>query len=233
MTSLTTPVRGRPSHRPAAYILGVIFIFAVIAALAAYTFAARSASADTVSLVPNGDGFNEDGWQADDSTLCGGAGTVCSSRVDDDVDAPNDADFIRSVFNPQDADMSLRLTDAPANLGIITEIEVRFRAYKEGPGAAAALVGLFEAIDLVPTGLIGTPTPFVLTDSVTEYSYTISGINLLPTQVNSMLAWVRADISGAGPDTRVIVTAINADATFTPVVPNPALGGACGLDVAL
>ena len=188
---------------------------------------ASPTSADTVTLVPSEDLATEPGWEADDGTPCGnGGGTVCSSRIDEDIDTPNDTDFIRSPAGATGIDVIFELSDPPSP-GIVTEITARFRAYAEGADGASALV---MAVKDNLAGTIGPQITTPITTTPTEYSVTFSGLTLLPEEIQGAIAWVRGN---GGTDTRVVVTAVNYEVTFTPVAQNPALPATCGLDVVM
>jgi len=200
----------------------------VLALLFTLSSASGPASADQTTLVPESDIANPGGWQADDGTTCGGGGNVCASRVDEDIDSPNDSDYIRAPLGADNADILFHISD-PAP-GIVTEIEVRFRAYKDGPAGATGLVAI---VNDTFTGLIGTPIFAPLTTTPTDYSYTISGLFLQPGEITGAIGWVRGDVTNPAPTTNVVVSAINFDVTYTSVTPNPVLQDTCGLDIAL
>lgn len=83
----------------------VLVLLAISVVIVGWMLFALPATADNVVLVPEEDAVSPEAWQADDGTACGGGEMVCASRVDEDVDAPNDADYIRSVFDPDQADL--------------------------------------------------------------------------------------------------------------------------------
>lgn len=206
---------------------GMIAVLAIGLVILALALSVSAAAADTATLVPSEDLATEPGWETDDGLPCGtGGGTVCSSRIDEDIDTPDDTDFIRSPAGESGVDVIFELTDPPAP-GIVTEITARFRAYAEGTSGASALVMT------VKEGLAGTIGPQIttpITTTPTDYSVTFSGLALLPEEIQGAIGWVRAN---GGDDTRVVVTAVNYEIEYTPVAPNPEIPATCGLDIAL
>lgn len=217
----------RTSRRAVAKSTIALLVTAMLVLVLTSGFAVRTARADSATLVPSQDLGTEPGWETDDGLPCGnGGGTVCSSRIDEDIDAPDDSDFIRSPAGVSGIDVVFELSDPPGP-GIVTQITARFRAYVEGSGSGSALVMA------VRQGLAGTFGPQIttpITTTPTEYSVTFSGLNLLPEEIQGALGWVRGN---GGADTRVVITAVNYEIEFIPVASNPQLPPTCGLDIAL
>ena len=215
--------------RPALSSLALISLAVAVVALGWAVYHAQPASADSVTLVPVSDLANVDAWTAEDGTPCGNAGTVCSSRLDEDIDTPDDTDYVRSPYAIDNADILFQLTDAPSNLGYLTDLTIRFRAWKEGTGGATGLVMALEG----NLGPIGIPLFAALTNTPTEYTYDVNDAVFLDNEVDGFIGWIRGDVTNPAPDTRVVVSAINIEATFVPIAPNPPLESFCDLDIGL
>ncbi len=162
--------------------------------------------------VPNADRANAGGWTNDSSTLCAAdsVSTTCSSRIDEDIDTADDADFIQSARNPSNAAVDFELSDAPNNLQTLTDVDVRFRASKAGGRTAAVSVELRKSDGT----LLGSPTTEVLSATETEFSYSISGLSLTAADVDGLFVRVIGNVSGGGSPTTVLVQTINVDKTF-------------------
>lgn len=114
-------------------------------------------SAATSTLVPNADKANAGGWTDQAGISCGADSivTVCSITIDEDIDSPNDVDYIQSVPNPgTSSTVQFQLTDSPGDLVTLTDLTVRFRAAKTGVRTETLNVQLFKSDDTQ----VGSPT---------------------------------------------------------------------------
>ncbi len=163
---------------------------------------------------PNADKANTGSWTNEVPTSCGTTATTCSDSIDEDIVTPDDADYIESPTNASAATVDFELTDAPVDLDTLTDLEVSFRASKDGVNAATVEVEVHKS----DTTLLGSPTTETLTATETDFSYTITGLSLTPSEVDGLFVRVIGD---AGTDTTVRVQTINVDKTYLQGILSP------------
>lgn len=214
-------------HAISAFALIVLTIAAV-----AFTYFQYfdSAGAATSTLFPNSDKSNTGSWTTHAGNPCNGVvSTVCSAVIDEDVDAPIDADYIQSPIDAVSAQSEFHLLDASVFTSKLTDLSVRYRAYKTGSKAATIKV------EVVTEGgtVVGSPPTQVLTGSATTYSYNLSALTFTQAETDHLYLRITGAVSGVGTSTRVAMTVVNTDTTHTEVAMNPALPSTCGIDIAL
>ncbi len=189
-----------------------------------------SAGAASGTLFPVSDKTNAGGWTNNVATSCNGViSTACSAVLDEDVDAPIDADFIQTPIDTISSQSEFHMLDASVFQAKLTDLNVRYRAYKTGTKAATIKV------DVVTEGgtVVGLPPTTVLTGSATTYSYNLSALQFTQAETDKLFVRVTGTTAGVGTATRVVMTVVNTDTTYTEVALNPALPSTCGLDIAL
>ena len=210
------------------------FVLALGAALAiaAYLFFRILTPVEGVSvaLFPTSDRTNPGSWTNNTATPCNGTPvTTCSSRIDEDIDAPNDADYAQTPMDPVAAQVTFTLLDPPFNTSAITELNVRYRAFKTGTKDSTISVEVLNASNTV---LAVAPVQ-TITASATTYSYLITGLNLTQAEGDGLYIRVTGTTVGAGTATQVRLTSVNLDTTHSTIAPNPTLPDTCGIDIVL
>ena len=200
----------------------LIALLALVVSMLALSYLAGSDGADAAAttLVPNGDNSNDsNGWEISDgaNTDCGSSGTLCSSRIDEDIDSPNDAtsDSIRTEStSPNNDDVVFNVSDAPGNLAVVTGMTVRYRAYTDDTSnTTTVLVSVLNG-----GSTLGSPSATTLNNtSAQEFSYNLSGLSLSQAQVNALTV----EVEGSGNAHRVFLTALNLDLTYSTPTPTP------------
>ena len=155
--------------------------------------------------------------------------TQCSSRIDEDVDAPDDTDFAESADNPVNSTVEFQLVDAPDDLASLSALDVRYRAHKTGSRTGTIRVDVLDATDTV---IFAGPTQ-TLTNSATTYSFTMSSLSFTQAYVDGLYVRLTGNTSGAGTATRVRTSVINLDTTHTTTNVNPVIQLSCGTDMVL
>ncbi len=91
------------------------------------------------TLVPNADKTNAGSWTNEVANTCFDSAS-CYQSLDEGIASANDADFISSVTDPMNRIVEFELEDAPADLDTLTDITVRFRAFRQGTAEVNVLV---------------------------------------------------------------------------------------------
>ena len=153
--------------------------------------------------MPNADKANAGAWTNQVGSACNApaAGHTCSSAIDEDIDGPNDSDFIQSDPAPKASEtVELQLSNAPAALQKLIAVQVRTRAPKASAGRPAQVrVDLLKADNT----LVGTAVEHTLGNTTQNFSYTISGLSLSASDVNGLFIRVIPKNSGPGADAAV------------------------------
>ena len=220
--------------RPAAVRSVALLLVAVVtaaAALIAYMLISGSAEGATVTLFPSTDKANAGLYTNNASVLCNGTPvSTCSSRIDEDIDVPNDADYVQSTVTPLSTTVEYTLDNAPADLGLLSAVSVRYRAYRTGTQTNTIKVEVLNSSNVV----IGAAPATTLTGTATSYSYLITGLTLIQSEVDGLYVRVTSDTTGlVGTPGQVFHTTVNLDTTHTQVTANPVLAQTCGLDIVL
>ncbi len=166
------------------------------------SFAVLSGAVD----VPNADKANPGGWKNESNSTCGSGSTTttCSASIDESIGSPSDSDFIQKM-NASNSTVDFELTDAPADLVSVGELDVSFRASKGGGKTATVSVEVRKADGTV----LGAPTTETLSSTPTNFSYSITGLSLTAADVNGLFVRVVGNVSGTGSSTTVNVQTIN------------------------
>jgi hypothetical protein len=223
----------RHTRRPAAARALPVLLLGFALALAVFTYFQYldGVGAAVSTLYPVNDRTNAGAYTNQASNACNGMiSTVCSASLDDDVDAPIDADYIQSPADVISAQTEFDMLDAPVDMSMLTSLNVRYRAYKTGTKVATIRVELVNAETLA---VIGVAPIHTLTTSVANYSYTLSPLTLTQAEADDIFVRITGTTSGVGTATRVVMTVVNLDTTHTTVAPNPVLPSTCGIDIAL
>ncbi len=220
--------RGTRKAQRSGFSLGLFAALAIVAAFVGYLSFQQFTSAATTLIVPTSDRSNDStGWEITDgaNTDCGSSGTLCSSRIDEDVVSGSpDSNSIRTESsNPTNDEATFEVTDFPGATEQIAGIRVSYRA-REASSSSSPFVRV-EVVD--GSTVLGSPPNQSLSTSLTTYTYDITGLNLTETAGNGL--FVR--IIGNGSQ-RVTVSAINLTPVYTTTL-NPTLAQSCGLDMAL
>lgn len=172
------------------------------------------------TLVPNSDLFNLS-WQthiASGGTCNASAGSYIG--IDEDIDAPSDDactggaltdDLLRWTSASGEAESRHDLSNAPADLLTLTDITVRTRAFKQGGKTVFVHVYVHRADGTQ----VGTPTSHNVATSWSNYSYTVSGLNLTKADTDALYVRVQASTGTSGPATSAYVSAVNIDITYS------------------
>lgn len=146
-----------------------------------------------VSLFPVADISNTspDGWMDEGGVSCASTTTTCTPDIDDIYDSPsrdNDLILTQSAA-PNDATASFDLSNVPAGTTGFNKITVKFRAHKVDLGLSATI-----RVEIVlGSTVLGSPPTSETTSEFSDYSYTITGLNLTESQANSLVARVIGD----------------------------------------
>ena len=212
------------------FALTAFTLAAVAVAMVVYFQYINPAGAAVTTLYAINDRTNAGGWQNQSAVTCNGmVSTACSASIDEDIDAPIDSDYTQSPVDAVNAIHEFDVLDAPVDMSALSAISVRYRALKTGTKAATVKVDVIDENNAI----VGSPLTTTLTGSATTYSYNITGLNLTQAQTDSLFVRITGAVSGAGTSTRVQVTDVNLDLTYSTVANNPVLPQTCGIDIVL
>jgi hypothetical protein len=166
----------------------------------------------TITLVPSTDKFVEQGegneWKAGLSdSECAAASTTCSVLIDEDIDTPNDSDFIRQD-NGAGKLVRFELTNVPDCFVQSTVLTLRARALNLS-GPENLTVSLFKANGTLVASFTMTPGSSASTGGTGALALVLSEAD-----VNGLYVQVQETSAGGG-NLDMRVTAINLDITYT------------------
>ena len=205
-------------------MLVLALVVAAIVVLGSFGGSAEAVPA-TGTIVPDTDRSNSTGdWTNEAPSACdsGSSTSVCAASIDEDLDTPDDANYITSDSTPKTNEfVEFDLADAPADLVTLSDISVRVRAARVT--APSKLSQIAVEVSLANGSIVGSP-PWLdipATTAGTDLSYAISGLNLTAAQVDGLTINVYARNHGpAGPpNSGVRVFTINLDLSYDGTAP--------------
>jgi alpha-tubulin suppressor-like RCC1 family protein len=180
-------------------------------------------------IVPDGPGegfIPTNAWFRIDKqggTTCPGSFTTTINEelaIDEDIDTPvsnacvagagqPDADYIQTQGNPANAWDRYELSGMPSGMRTVSALDLRTRAWMTGGKATTLTVDLYDYSGT----LLGTSGPNALSTTQTNFSASLTGLNLYRTDLDGAYVKVTANSSGGGSTATAFVTAINLDLT--------------------